>query len=57
MRDDATYIRKVTVTGERGTYYVTFPMKIIRDLNWRKGTILSVCQKGKAVVIKKWEKG
>lgn len=46
------YIRKVTTTGETGTYYVTLPKEIVRNLKWRKGQNVIVFQKGKKLIVK-----
>ena len=50
------HVRKLTVTGNAGTYFVTLPKEIIRDLNWRKGQKVVVEQKGEEIGIKDWEK-
>ncbi len=53
MAKNPESIRKLTVTGEAGTYYVTLPKKIVRILDWRKGTIVSIKQKGSRIIIRK----
>jgi len=44
-------IRKITVTGETGTYYVTIPKDIIRDVKWRRGQRVIVSKRGRRVII------
>ena len=53
MKNQNVYVRKVTVTGETSSYYVTLPKKIVRDLDWRKGTIVQIRQRGRSVIVTK----
>ena len=53
MNNKDVHVRKLTVTGETGTYYVTLPKNVIRAMDWRKGTIVIIKQKGNKLVIRK----
>ena len=44
-------IRKLTVTGSTGTYYVTIPKWMIRDLKWRRGQRIMVTQRGERLIL------
>ena len=46
--------RKLTVTGSSGTYYITIPKKMIRNLKWKKGEKKTISQVGDKVVIEDW---
>jgi len=46
--------RKLTVTGEGKTYYVTIPLAIIKKLKWRKGEKKVVSLKNDTIVISDW---
>lgn len=39
-----------------GTYSVTLPISVMRNLGWRKGQKVTVRQAGKKLVIEDWEK-
>ena len=47
--------RKLTVTGNGKTYYVTLPRTIIKNLKWEKGPKKTVRQDGDRIVIEDWE--
>ena len=51
MNNQNGYVRKVTVTGEASSYYVTLPKRIVRNLDWRKGTIVHIRQRGRSIII------
>ena len=53
MNKQDDYARKITVTGETSSYYVTLPKRIIRNLYWRKWTIVYIRQRGRSIIIKK----
>ncbi len=48
--------RKLTVTGNSGTYYVTLPKDLVRELGWRKGQKVVVEKKGETLVVRDWVK-
>lgn len=48
--------RKLTVTGQGKTYYVTLPKEMIQALKWQKGQKLIVDLKEDSLVIRDWEK-
>ena len=50
-----TYTRKLTVTGNGKTYYLTLPLEIIRELKWRKGEKKIVMLENKRIVIEDWK--
>ena len=47
-------VRKLTVAGG-GTYYVTIPLSMIKDLRWRKGQRLVIRKKGKEIIVRDYE--
>lgn len=53
---DNTYKRKLTVTGESGTYYLTIPKEIVRALGWRKGEFKTVRREGDDIIISDWKR-
>jgi len=53
---DNQEIRKIAVTGPYGTYFISLPKKMIRQLNWRKGEKKVVNLEGKTIRISDWEK-
>ena len=48
-------IRKLTVTGSSGTYYITLPKKMIRHLKWKKGEKKTISQVGDKIIIEDWK--
>lgn len=49
-------VRKIQQTGEKSqTYYVTLPVKAIRDLGWQVHQKVTVRRDGDTLVIKDWE--
>ena len=48
-------VRKLTVTGESRTYYLTFPKEMIKNLKWKKGERKIVRQEGDRIVIEDWK--
>ncbi len=50
-------VRKVTTTGKTGTYYVTLPKAMVKELGWRKGQKVTVSRQKDGIVIQDWEKG
>jgi len=49
------YTRKLTVTGNGKTYYLTLPLEIIRELKWKKGEKKNVMLEDKRIVIEDWK--
>ena len=49
------HIRKLTVTGQGRSYYVTIPLALIRQLKWKKGERKVVTKSGKRIIIEDWE--
>jgi len=47
-------VRKLTVTGQYDTYYITLPKKVIKALKWKKGEKKVVRQEGKRIVVEDW---
>ena len=47
-------VRKLTVAGG-GTYYVTIPLSMIKDLRRRKGQRLVIRKKGKEIIVRDYE--
>ena len=50
-------VRKLTTTGNTGTYYVTLPKDMIRRLNWRKGQRVVTRQEGDTIIIEDYPAG
>ena len=48
-------IRKLTVTGKTGSYYLVLPKEMIKSLNWKKGEKKVVSQQSKSIVITDWK--
>ncbi len=48
-------VRKLTVTGQYETYYITLPRKMVRSLGWRKGEKKVVTLENKQIVITDWK--
>ena len=48
-------IRKLTVTGKTGSYYLVLPKEMIKSLNWKKGEKKVVSRKGEKIVIEDWK--
>lgn len=49
-------IRKIQQSGEKGSYHLTLPVNIIRDLKWREGQKVVVKRSGRKITIIDWEK-
>jgi len=47
-------IRKIQCS--HGTYYVSLPINLVRELNWRERQKVVVKKRGKSLIIKDWEK-
>ena len=54
MIDEGQRVRKIAVTG-RGTYSMTLPKAMVRNLKWRKGQRVVVERKGDSLVIRDFE--
>lgn len=48
-------IRKLTVTGNGRSYYVTLPREIIRELKWKKGEKKVVLMEDGRIIIEDWK--
>lgn len=48
------YIRKLTVTGQGKSYYVTLPLDLIKALKWKKGEKKVVYETEGKIIIKDW---
>lgn len=48
-------IRKIQQAGKEGSYHLTLPIKIMRELKWRQGQKVVVKKRGKRVIIEDWE--
>jgi len=49
-------VRRLTVTGKTGSYYVVLPKEMVKWLNWKKGEKKIVRQEGERIIIEDWEK-
>ena len=48
-------IRKLTVTGNGRSYYVTLPREIIRELKWKKSEKKVVLMEYGRIIIEDWK--
>ena len=46
---------RVLSKNNTGTYMVSLPIRIVRQLKWQSGQKLSVEKRGKSIVITDWE--
>ena len=46
--------RKLTLAG-KGTYYVTIPISMIKQLKWKKGEKKIIRQDGERIIIEDWK--
>lgn len=49
-------IRKIQQSGKRGSYRLTIPVEIMRELRWREHQKVVVRRRGKKITIEDWEK-
>lgn len=47
------HIRSITQNSS-GTYSVSVPIALMRDLNWRKGQKVTFIRSGKRLIIEDW---
>ena len=47
---DNRELRKIAVTGPYGTYFISLPKKMVKDLNWKKGEKKVVSKEGESIV-------
>lgn len=47
-------VRKIQHTN--GSYYVTLPIGLVRELKWQERQKVTVKKRGKEIVIKDWKK-
>ena len=52
-------LRKIQQSGKKGSYHITLPVSIVRELKWKEGqkVVVSVDKKSKTIKIKDWRKG
>lgn len=50
------HIRKLTKVGSgSGSYAVTLPMRIVKNLGWQEKQKVVVTQEGKKIIIEDWK--
>lgn len=49
-------LRKIQQSGKRGSYHLTLPVRIIRELKWRERQKVIVKRRGKRIIIEDWKK-
>ena len=49
-------IRKIQQSGKKGSYHLTLPIRVMRELKWRQGQKVVVKRTGKKIVIEDWKK-
>lgn len=52
-KSDEQQIRKLT-KNDSGTYSVTLPIELVRELRWQVGQQVVVKRRGKRIVIEDW---
>lgn len=49
-------IRKIQVTGrEGGSYMITLPKRLVKQLEWQENQKVTVEKKGESLIIKDWK--
>ena len=48
-------VRKISVTGPYGTYFISLPKKMIKELKWKKGEKKVIRKKGRQILIEDWK--
>lgn len=49
-------IRKIQQSGKKGSYHLTLPIKVMRELKWKEGQKVVVKRVSKRVIIEDWKK-
>ena len=49
-------IRKIIKTGKKGSFSITLPIEVVRELKWREKQKVVVNRRGKKIVIEDWQK-
>ena len=49
-------LRKIQQSGEKGSYHITLPVFIIRELKWKEGQRVVVKKRGKGISIVDYKK-
>jgi antitoxin component of MazEF toxin-antitoxin module len=49
-------VRKLTITGNGKTYYITLPLWMIKELKWKKRQKVSIELEGEKIILKDWKK-
>lgn len=49
-------IRKIQQSGKNGSYHLTLPVRIMRELKWKEGQKVVVKLRGKKIMIEDWSK-
>ena len=48
-------VRKITKTS-RGTYYISIPRELIKELKLKEGEKVIISKRGKGILIQDWKK-
>ena len=49
-------IRKIQQSGKKGSYHLTLPIRIMRELKWKENQKVIVRRRGKRIIIEDWKK-
>ena len=49
-------IRKIQQSGKKGSYHLTLPVKVMRELKWKQGQKVVVKKRGERLIIEDWER-
>lgn len=49
-------LRKIQQSGKKGSYHLTLPIRIMRELKWKEGQKVVVKLRGKKLMIEDWSK-
>ncbi len=49
-------LRKIQQSGKNGSYHLTLPIRIMRELKWKEGQKVVAKRSGRKIIIMDWEK-
>ncbi len=44
-------LRKIQQSGQKGSYHITLPVSVVRELKWKQGQRVIVKKRGKGIII------
>ncbi|MDZ7786061.1 MAG: AbrB/MazE/SpoVT family DNA-binding domain-containing protein [Candidatus Saccharibacteria bacterium] len=48
--------RRMVTQNNSGSYSITLPIQLIREVSWQKGQRVTVRRQGKKLIIEDWER-